>query len=80
LNGDGREDRCEITKDGIVCAFGTSKGFTRATVWVDRAAVVAHGWDREELARTVQLADINGDGRADLCGQGTGGIVCGLAP
>ena len=80
LNGDGREDVCALGADGIACAFSTGHGFTKTTVWIDAAATTAEGWQNADLAQTIQLGDVNGDGRADLCGRGRAGIVCGLAP
>ncbi|MBS2020563.1 MAG: VCBS repeat-containing protein [Deltaproteobacteria bacterium] len=80
LNGDGRADVCALVSDGLACAFSTGRAFTKPTVWVGRAAVVEQGWDRAELASTIRLADVNGDGRADLCGTSPRGVVCGLAP
>src|SRR5262249_36558595 len=36
-------------------------------------------WDRgPEYWSTIRLADIDGDGKADLCGRGPTGIVCGI--
>ena len=80
LNGDGRDDVCGLGHDGIVCALSTGHGFTRATVWVAKEATDAEGWSTAEAAATLQLGDINGDSRADLCGRGRDGIVCGVAP
>ena len=80
LNGDGRDDVCGISQDGVVCALSTAHGFTRATVWLGAGVVRAQGWQRPELAGTIQLGDVNGDGRADLCGRGIDGVACALAP
>ena len=80
LNGDGRDDVCALVSGALACAFSTGKSFTRSTTWITKTAIAEQGWSREELASTIQLADVNGDGRADLCGRGRDGIVCGLAP
>ena len=55
---------------GIVCALATSHGFTKATLWLPLSAAL----------EDAQLGDINGDGRADLCGHTSEGLACALAP
>jgi hypothetical protein len=89
LNGDGRADVCGAGANGpnangdagaLVCALSTAHGFTRATIWLEAEALRAQGWQRPELAATLQLGDVNGDGRADLCGRAESGVACALAP
>lgn len=80
LNGDRRDDVCGRSREGIVCALSTSRGFTKTSVWLAADVVEAQGWHRPDLAATLQLGDVNGDGRADLCGQSTEGLTCALAP
>jgi peptidoglycan/xylan/chitin deacetylase (PgdA/CDA1 family) len=72
LNGDGRDDVCELGKDGVACAFGSVRGLTRPTIWLAPSAVAPDA----EWA----LGDVSGDGRADLCARVAGGIDCALAP
>jgi peptidoglycan/xylan/chitin deacetylase (PgdA/CDA1 family) len=79
LNGDGRVDACARTAEGIECALSTDHAATRPVLWsrFDGAGAA--------LARcaTLWLADINGDGRADLCGTRVddGSVaLCGLSP
>ncbi len=82
LNGDGRADVCGRGPDGIVCALSTGKGFARATRWLRDGMTDADGWV-DAAARppsALWLADVNGDGRSDLCADSAGGVACGLAP
>lgn len=76
VNGDGRADVCGRTRAGVVCAFSTGHAFTRSTTWIPAGALEAAGVE----SASIRLADVNGDGRADLCGRGATGVVCGLAP
>jgi peptidoglycan/xylan/chitin deacetylase (PgdA/CDA1 family) len=80
LNGDGRDDVCGPTREGIACALSTGRGFTRSSVWLASEMVEAQGWHRADLAATLQLGDVNGDGRADLCGRSSAGLACAMAP
>ncbi len=74
LNGDGRRDVCGRGRDGsVVCALSNGHRFMQATVWLASSPA-------SEIPRVWQLGDMNGDGRADLCGVGADGIVCGMAP
>ena len=77
LNGDGRADACGRTHEGVFCALSTGHGFTKATLWQAGMSDAA-GW--AAYAGTIQLADVNADGRADLCGRGPKGLMCSLAP
>lgn len=79
VNGDQRADACARTPDGVVCALSTGSGFAPATSWLPGAFTDADGWDAPEYGTTLQLADVDGDGRADLCGRSAVGIVCALA-
>jgi peptidoglycan/xylan/chitin deacetylase (PgdA/CDA1 family) len=75
LNGDGRLDVCGRARGGsdIVCAFGNSHGFTAAAPWIVGSATV-------RAATTLELGDVNGDHRADLCVRTEDAVSCGLAP
>jgi hypothetical protein len=79
VNGDGRADVCGRSREGVVCALSTGRGFTKATLWLAGMSDAA-GWGEAAYATSIQLVDVNGDGRADLCGRGPDGFVCGMAP
>jgi len=74
---DGRPDVCGRATDGVWCAFNSGTKFDRFAR-LDTDFSDANGWNRPQYYSTIHLADINGDGRADLCGRGTGGMICGV--
>jgi hypothetical protein len=78
LNGDGRADACALTDEGVFCAFSNGHSFTAPSLWLDRHATSSE-LASSDLA-SFELADINGDGRADLCAVAHGQVLCGLAP
>jgi FG-GAP-like repeat len=74
LNGDGKEDICGRAAAGLECYLSDGKGFPTkfaAPAWSD-----ASGWGRDYHYLTIQLVDINGDGKADICARGAAGITC----
>lgn len=84
VSGDGRLDVCGRFKDGIYCALGstgpTRRSFGPAQLWsrafgdTDNAHT---DWESDEAYwRTIRLADVSGDGFADLCGRGRNGLYC----
>ena len=77
VNGDGKADVCARAAAGIVCNFSTGDGFgpdVAGPAWSD-----AEGWKNPQYYTTIQLADVDGDGKTDLCGRSAAGIVCELA-
>jgi peptidoglycan/xylan/chitin deacetylase (PgdA/CDA1 family) len=75
VDGDGKADACVVSERGIECALSSGHGFGRERSWV---APVAgdDDWLSPRRAGALVLADVDGDGRADACGQGLRGIVC----
>jgi len=77
INGDGRSDFCARTADGYFCWPSTGTGFGER---VTAAALTdAAGWDDQEHYGTIQLGDVDGDGRPDLCARAAAGFRCALA-
>ncbi len=77
INGDGKADVCARAAAGIVCSVSTGSGFAPAINgpgWSDAA-----NWNKPQYYSTIQLVDINGDGKADVCGRSAAGIVCSLS-
>jgi hypothetical protein len=79
INGDGYADVCGRTPAGIRCALNNrAGGFGSSALWTGDDFTDALGWAPEQYGTTIQLGDINGDGRADVCGRGPSGIRCSL--
>jgi MYXO-CTERM domain-containing protein len=78
IDGDGRDDLCGRAKAGIVCWLSTGTGFGSAIVsgpaWSD-----ASGWDAALYRDTIQWADVDGDGKQDVCARGPAGVECWLS-
>ncbi|MEC7523580.1 MAG: phosphodiester glycosidase family protein [Myxococcota bacterium] len=65
LDGDGRADVCARRASGMECHLSTGDGFGPAIegpTWSDR-----RGFDHVRYWSTIRMADVDGDGRADLC-------------
>jgi len=80
VDGDGRADACARGSWGVGCALSNgSNAFGPMTVWIDSDFSNALGWFPDAYGTTLMFADLNGDGRADLCGRGIQGIHCALS-
>jgi peptidoglycan/xylan/chitin deacetylase (PgdA/CDA1 family) len=82
VNHDNLPDLCARSSGGIICALNTSvpgtARFAPATLWMS-SDFTDPGWTPAAYGATVQFGDINGDGRADVCGRGWYGMRCALA-
>jgi hypothetical protein len=77
VNGDYLADACARFGGGIECATNRGNGqFNPHTTWFGDNFLDAYGWDTAPYGSTVQFADVNGDGSADVCGRGGRGIYC----
>ena len=76
VNGDGILDVCGRSSTGVICGLGTGDGhFARATQW-ESSFTDAVGWNQSQYGTTMMFIDLNGDGKADVCGRGIAGIIC----
>jgi C1A family cysteine protease len=78
VNGDGRADLCGRGGAGIYCAISTGSSFTNLSLWASTFSN-ANGWSLEQAYSTLAYPDLNGDGKADVCGRGSDGIICALS-
>ncbi len=79
INGDGRDDICGRGGLGILCGLSTGSDFLPVTYW-DNSFTDTSGWNNDESYwATIQYPDLNGDGKADICGRGGAGMACGLS-
>jgi peptidoglycan/xylan/chitin deacetylase (PgdA/CDA1 family) len=78
LNGDGRVDECRVTKVGLACALAGPDGMLGASTWLASSRPDAAAW--LGAGARLSLADVNGDGRADVCSVSSMGVACALAP
>jgi hypothetical protein len=79
LNGDGRADVCGRAADGLYCGLSTGTSFTPSSFWTNNYSDV-HGWMQDVAYwETIQFPDLNGDGKADVCGRAADGLFCGLS-
>ena len=77
VNGDGRADVVGFGDDGAFASLSTGTGFTPPALWVNNFGRLAGGWQVANHPR--MLADVNGDGRADVVGFGDDGAFVSLS-
>lgn len=78
VDGDGRADACSHTTAGIACARNAGGHFEPPRTWLAEPND-GRGFRAAGDVSTVQLADVDGDGRADVCGRSPTGIMCALS-
>ena len=73
------QDVCGRYTDGIHCALSTNGNeLGWSTQWTEQYSD-SDGWNNHpKYWSTIQFADVNDDGGDDVCGRGTGGLICGL--
>ncbi len=77
IDGDGAADLCARNPDEFRCwrfdgtAWG---GLVSGPAWSNGG-----GWDKYRYYSTIQLIDLDGDGRDDVCARAAAGLVCHLS-
>jgi hypothetical protein len=74
VNGDGFSDIVGFGQAGVVVALGSASGSFGAPGLVVANFGQASGWSSDNLYHR-ELADLNGDGRADIIGFGVAGAI-----
>jgi hypothetical protein len=79
INGDGKADVCGRGNAGIDCALSNGTSFGAISVWQPSFSDAAAWNSGPQYYSTIQLVDVNGDGKVDVCGRGNAGIDCALS-
>jgi hypothetical protein len=78
VNGDGQADVCARASGGIECALSDGTGFGKQKLW-HAGFSDPNGWNTPQTYSTIRFPDLNGDGKADVCGRASGGLACALS-
>ena len=79
VNGDGMADIVGFGQAGVYVSLATGNGhFAAPTFELAAFAPGAGGWSSDDLYKR-ELADVNGDGMADIVGFGQAGVYVSLA-
>ena len=76
VDGDGINDIVGFSADGAIVALGDGYSFAPGQLWEGSFGTTG-GWDGTKHIRT--MADVNGDGKADLVGFGDYGVLVSLS-
>jgi hypothetical protein len=79
VNGDGKADVCGRGFAGIRCALSDGTSFGASSTWQADFSDAAQWNGSPSYYATIQFPDVNGDGKADVCGRGAAGVDCALS-
>jgi hypothetical protein len=75
LYGNGLISVCGHGYYGVDCSLNLGTSWSSIAVW-DPSFSAEQGWNGEGYGDTLQFADVDGDGRTDVCARGSAGMVC----
>jgi len=75
LDGDGRADLCARANAGVLCWRSTGAAFDEAAI-EGPALADDVGWTSSAYHGTLRMADVDGDGRDDLCVRSAADFRC----
>ncbi|MCD6422218.1 VCBS repeat-containing protein, partial [bacterium] len=80
VNGDGKADIVGFGNAGVYVSLSTGSGFASPQVWIHKFGKgrIAGGWASQDSYPRL-LADVNGDGKADIVGFGYAGVYVSLS-
>jgi hypothetical protein len=78
VNGDGRLDIVGFGADGVYVSLWTTTGFAPKTRWIAQFGTNAGSWVNNDVFPRF-LADVDGDGAADIVGFASDGVFVALS-
>lgn len=77
VDGDGRADVCARGGAGIYCGLSNgANAFVGLGLWASEFSNASSWHTGSSYYETLQYADLDGDGRDDVCGRGSAGVWC----